>query len=178
MVVCVFFEKVGTELSATVASLWATLLLHQLWNELLVPACLARVVLWMKVTEFLKFSTDFNVESWMFLIWAYAYMHYIHLQDSICILHLSLYLLHILLQNRTRTTTFYMLQIWNHINILHRNFFFFVFISFLMENDPPPHLKTWKKKIDYCDIIQTTLEMNLIFCHKQMPCVNWSRLIL
>lgn len=57
-------------------------------------------------------------------------------------------------------------------------FFFFVFISFLMENDPPPHLKTWKKKIDYCDIIQTTLEMNLIFCHKQMPCVNWNRLIL
>ena len=43
-------------------------------------------------------------------------------------------------------------------------FFVFVFISFFMENDPPPLLKLKRKKF-FCsfEIIQTTLEMNLIF---------------
>ena len=43
---CFFFEEEeeGAELSATTVSLGATLVLHQLWNELLIPTCLASVV--------------------------------------------------------------------------------------------------------------------------------------
>ena len=37
-------EEEGAELSATTVSLGATLVLHQLWNELLILTCLASVV--------------------------------------------------------------------------------------------------------------------------------------
>ena len=138
----------------------ATLLLQQLWNDLLIT-CLASVGWWMQVTGFLKFSTYFIAKPLMFLVRAshinalYSTSEqYSHSTSKSGKNDHFLYVAY-------KTVSFFEAMLKMYCTTF---FFVFVFISFLMENDPPPHLKLERKKFFYSfEIIQTTPKMNLIF---------------